>query len=185
MAEPQKPVAPVARQSVTGGVAATDNPPARAESPATPPHNTGPAQTARSVEVEPDEVSGTMSDKDNEKAQEPNELGDDGLTNAERAHAKAQKAQKGAQFKLTTDHYLRVRGNSIYVPAGTVVGAGTDWPFEGEPSMAMEGANDEGKKAIEKRRKDRDLGGLAGMRFSQGHLPQPDQPNKNAAPKDN
>ena len=53
------------------------------------------------------------------------------------------------KFKLTSPHYLRdASGNFVYLEEGTVVGDGTPIPYEGRPSLNMDGADEAGVKAI-------------------------------------
>lgn len=153
-----------------------------ADSPARPPQNQGPYTGSSTAPARADQ-SGLMSDEDNKAAQKPNEVGEDGLSNAEREQAKHRKRESGAQYRLMNDHYLRIGGNDLYLPRDTVIGAGTPYPYDGPPSLAMAGANEEGEEEI-KRNNEKRFDPLEVIGMSRGHIPQPDRPNENAAPKD-
>jgi len=53
------------------------------------------------------------------------------------------------KFKLTSPHYLRDgAGNFVYLEEGTIVGDGETIPYEGTPSLNMDGVDEAGKKAV-------------------------------------
>lgn len=56
------------------------------------------------------------------------------------------------QFRLTSDHHMKdASGLDQVVPAGTVVGEGTNFPLYSGPSTAMEPLDEKAQKALEKR----------------------------------
>lgn len=66
-----------------------------------------------------------------------------------------------ARYRLTYDHHAVIDGIDYLLPAGTEVGDGTSYPWhytnakgelvDREPSMCMEGLDDEGKARVAKR----------------------------------
>lgn len=75
------------------------------------------------------------------------------------------------QFRLLAPHYIKDQ----YLDAGTIVGAGTQWPWEDEtgpiaPSLAMVGVDAEGVEAVNRHRVEK------GRRPLPSVLPEPMHP---------
>jgi hypothetical protein len=67
------------------------------------------------------------------------------------------------KFTLTADHYDSSGG--VLIPAGTVVGDGTPYPWPGAVSMQMDGADDEGRRLVEEHQSTR-VNPITGLRVA-------------------
>ena len=160
MAEPSKPVTPT-------------------KPPADTSREAGPDRHTRPPEPNPPEVT-----KNATAAQSPKSVRDDSVEPRQRL-----KKAAGPQFRLEVPHYLDVGGAQQYLGAGTIIGDGTEYPYDGPISMGMTGVNEAGEAEVEKARKERfdpvdRLPTKVTVPQRAGQLATPEEPSKNESPSD-